>query len=295
MKTLNRYRGTRVHDRGVPRKQESKRVKRKRLYSRTSSFSVLLCALGLTALVPFAMTEERLAAPGLNPSAGECLFPQVASATWKAVNPHVQAVGKVDRVSNNQRPIEGGEVIRLGGESSLAVWVTTDKRSYHRGESIGVTIQNKLATIIYIPLGQAYCSMVSVQRREADQWETEDSCVDGSPTFFIPMAPKSKVTGALDPAPREEIIQGPFVGQSSTPGEMEQDIRTLPPARPWNPGDPIREVPLRDNPSAVESLQFSALDHELAPGTYRIALSFTLDASAAPLQTVYSEEFVVTA
>jgi hypothetical protein len=108
------------------------------------------------------------------------------------------------------------------------------------------------------------------------------------------MAPNSKMTGALVSAPQDVAIQGPFVGKSSTPVEMEKDIRTLPRAKPWKPGDPSREVPLREIPAVIESLQFSALDHELAPGTYRIAFSFTLSASGGQTQTVYSEEFVVT-
>jgi hypothetical protein len=191
-------------------------------------------------------------------------------------------------------PIEGSEAIKHRAEDQLAVWVTTDKRSYHRGEPIVVTIHNEFATAIYVPLGQAYCSVVSVQRRKADRWETEDSCGEGPPSFFLIMAPQSKMTGALGSAMHDGIIQGPFVGQPSTPVEMEQDIRTLPPAKPWKPGDPIREVPLREIPAAVESLPFSALDRELAPGTYRVAFNFTLGASADPMQTVSSEEFVVT-
>jgi hypothetical protein len=44
-------------------------------------------------------------------------------------------------------------------------------------------------------------------------------------------------------SPQDESVQGPLVGEPVTPHVMDRDLRQIPKAEPWKPGDPIREVP----------------------------------------------------
>lgn len=174
-----------------------------------------------------------------------------------------------------------------------AVRVTTDKLSYRSGELIVVTISNDLATIIYAPPGQTYCSVVSVQRLEAGRWVTAGSCAAGGRALFVTVGPKREMRGVLGPGAQDAGTQGVIVSEPSRPSVFEGDLRRLPPAEPWKPGDPIREVPKGRIPPEGASLPFSALHNEIAPGTYRIEFSFRVGSTSGPTQTVYSAEFVV--
>lgn len=175
-----------------------------------------------------------------------------------------------------------------------AVRVITNKLSYRRGEPIIVTIRNGLHTVIYASRGGAYCSLVSVQRLEAGEWEAGSPTAASCPEISISIAPRSVMRGALGPTLKNSGAQRPIVSEASTPSLFQKDLRTLPTVEPWKPGDPIREVPKAGIPPGAESIPFSALQSEISPGTYRINFSFKLGSMSGPAQKVYSEEFVVT-
>jgi hypothetical protein len=174
------------------------------------------------------------------------------------------------------------------------VSVTTDKQSYRHGDPILASISNQLLIVIYASLDQVSCTVVSVQRLEAGQWETVEPCAAGGPVFFIPVVPNSEIRGALSPAARDSGAQGPAVSGPVAPGVFQKDIRTLPRNEAWKPGDPIREVPRGGRPASQEArLRFSPLDGQLGAGTYRLVFRFRLGKTSEPVQIAYSNRFVV--
>ncbi len=60
----------------------------------------------------------------------------------------------------------------------------------------------------------------------------------------------------------DEPIHGETVGGPVTPYSIDVDLRDLPPARLWRPGDPIREVPRRSYPGPLTPLAPDSLAPE---------------------------------
>jgi hypothetical protein len=182
-------------------------------------------------------------------------------------------------------------ILQITLKPPLAVRVTTDKRSYHRGEPIVVTIRNDLSSIIYAVPGQTYCSVFSVQRLEAGQWETKGSCDAEGSIFFITIAPKSEKRGVVGPAAQDAVtqIRAPMVSGPVAPDVFKGDLRMLPPAEPPQPGEPAREVPQGMIPPKTEK----SPEGEIGPGSYRIEFRFTAESRSGPVQRIYSNEFVV--
>ena len=67
------------------------------------------------------------------------------------------------------------------GDVLSAVRVLTNKATYGRGERIVVTIHNELTTFLYAPPREPYCSVISVQRLEAEQVGAKGVVHDTSP------------------------------------------------------------------------------------------------------------------
>jgi|SRR5918992_3476369 hypothetical protein len=161
------------------------------------------------------------------------------------------------------------------------VQVMLEKSSYLQGEPIRVSIGNGLSSAIYAPPNQQYCAVVTVQRREGDQWLDEGSCPKGGVSSYTIAA--------------QSQVNGPLIGGPSAPHVFDKDLRELPTQEPGK--GPAREVPQGILPPGATSSSgggLSALEGNLSPGTYRIKLSFAEGSISGPVQTVYSDEFVVT-
>ena len=135
-----------------------------------------------------------------------------------------------------------------GGEAAVNVTVASDKSSYRRGEPIVITISNDLQTAIHAPASEPYCSLVNVQRLEAGEWVTEDSCAVRGLASSIEIAPNSNITGVAGPTAQEAGTQGPIVSEPSTPSVSQVDVSKLPTVEPYKEGDPIRELPRGGSP-----------------------------------------------
>jgi hypothetical protein len=178
----------------------------------------------------------------------------------------------------------------------LAVTVTTDQSGYRRGELITVTIHNDLETAIYVFLGRRNCSLIQLQQQETERWEPVGTCLAAGPVFFMPIAPESEVQGVLGSSGQAihgASTPGPMVSESAAPKTSRDDLRTLPRADPWKPGDPIREIPDRRRPASEQHAIFGSTDGDLRAGTYRIAFYFKSDTTSGPTYAVYSKAFVV--
>lgn len=166
------------------------------------------------------------------------------------------------------------------------VRVVTDKLSYRRGEPIVVTIRNDLTTTIYAPPQGTLCALLLLERRDAGQWLMEDPCPNKPAVHRISLPPKGVLQGRLSLALQEKGGHDPEVGQPVAPDVFKGDVRSLPPAPAWKPGDPVYEVPRG-------TLSFSGRRAGLTPGTYRLAFRFTTEPTGGPVQVAYTEEFVV--
>ncbi len=180
------------------------------------------------------------------------------------------------------------EEVNHKSDVSPTVQMITDNPSYRSGQTIHLSIRNGLEERIYAPLqGGTSCSIVGLQRFEADEWINGGSCTATETPFFSVIASKSEMTGALDPSMRNPAFRGLIVSEPVSPYVVEQDPRTLPPVQPWEPGDPIITVP-----EGVGTLPGGK--SALGPGTYRIKFSFKVGSTSGPMHTVYSDEFIVT-
>jgi hypothetical protein len=167
------------------------------------------------------------------------------------------------------------------------VSVATDKARYAVGESVRVTVRNASSRPIYAPLGQSFCTIITLQREEGGLWATEGAC-DGATPTALAIAAQGSVTGVLGPSGSPSAVQGPAVGGPVAPQTLGEDLRLLPTASPPRPGQPATEVPqgiLTPAPlGAPERLPNSTLQDPLAEGRYCIQFSFAADSPAGAMQ-----------
>jgi hypothetical protein len=165
------------------------------------------------------------------------------------------------------------------------VSVSTDRARYQTGEQIVVRIANGLSVPIYAP--RKGCSIVSLWRLDDQQWVDADSC-PAFPVYVVEVAATSELTSALGGASQPPAATGPIVIGPTGPSASGGDLTKLPTVAPWRSGDPVRVVP-----EGAIAPPFSALGDDLGPGTYRIEFSFAQGDVSAPVQSVYSESFIV--
>ena len=239
-----------------------------------------LAFLSLMYVLTGCMIGQENATPLASPShrATEAPGPLSTTSTIGKRTPHVAE----SRPRADQHP--------------RAVTATTDQSDYRRGASIAVTIHNDLETVIYAFLGRRHCSMVQVQQQEAGHWEPLGACMTAGPTFFMPIAPESELQGVLGAPVQgspEASTPGPMLNESTAPKTSRHDLRTLPRAKPWKPGDPVREMPDRRRPAPEQHAVFGSTDGDLRAGTYRIAFHFKVGDTSGSTHVVYSKAFVV--
>lgn len=169
-------------------------------------------------------------------------------------------------------------------ESDTRVQVISDKLTYHRGETILVTICNYLPDVIFAP-PQAGCSVVTVQRLENTRWVTEGSCPPQE-VHVIRIPPRSQLTHALVPISEGTGNQAPISSEPIPPYVFEGNLQDLPTSTPF-------QFPAIEVPEGAIAPPFSLLKNDLPPGTYRIEFGFTVGHPSGAAQTTYSANFSV--
>jgi hypothetical protein len=177
-------------------------------------------------------------------------------------------------------------------QSAAGVSATTDGPIYHSGQAIVVTISNHLSDAIYLLAGQASHPTVAMQRLGDDEWTSVGSNAAEGPPGFLVLRSSGETSFTLAAVRSDSGTDSPIVSGPSAPGAFEGDVRTLPTVLPWQPGDPIREVP-RGPSRPAETLCFSAGERAFSPGMYRIEVQFTMEALSDAWQTIYSDEFII--
>jgi hypothetical protein len=172
-------------------------------------------------------------------------------------------------------------------QPTAAVRATTDAASYRVGQPIVVTLANDLPDVVYLPMGQTYCSALTVQRRNGEEWAAVGPCSTGAEPLFALVAAHDRLAVVVDSTVPSAQVAGPFVSEPTIPGAFSGEVRALPTTA--RPGGPIRVVPEGGSPPAPTP----SPEDVIGPGTYRIAVTFTVGGFGGTAQTVYSPEFVV--
>jgi hypothetical protein len=173
-----------------------------------------------------------------------------------------------------------------GSTPGAMVSVSADHGSYRRGERILVTIANGLSVPLYAP--RTGCSVVSLWRLEQDQWVNVDSCTTSN-VYVVEVPAMSELVRPLGTASHAPAPTGPIVIGPTGPSASGGDLTKLPTVAPWRSGDPVRVMP-----EGAIAPPFSASGDDLGSGTYRIEFSYAQGDVSAPVQSVYSESFIVT-
>ena len=210
----------------------------------------------------------------------------IVALLWSLAACSLAGAGRTPDASMAPRPGSTGQAAGAPPDP-MSVSESTDRNRYLAGEQILVTVGNRLGISVYAPPRRG-CSIVSLGRLDGQHWVNADSC----PTlnvYVIEIAAMSDLTNPLGPASPPALPTGPVVIGPVGPSGSGGDLTNLPTVAPWQSGDPIREMP-----EGAIAPPFSATDDDLGPGTYRIEFGFAQGSSSGPVQTVYSEPFIVT-
>lgn len=176
------------------------------------------------------------------------------------------------------------------------VTVTTDKQVYRPDERIRVTIYNGLAQVIYAVPGLSDNAIVHLEQQVGTQWLPRDTGRVVHPAFLIAIEPQRIITGVLDPVPSPPpATSRPHISKPTEPEAVQKDLRTLPPSKPWTPGDPIREIPQQRAPSQAQQAEMHSDPPRWNSGTYRLVARFRIGTPDGPPHLSNSSPFVVTA
>ncbi len=79
------------------------------------------------------------------------------------------------------------------------VLITTDSQAYKSGDTIHVTITNHIGTPIFATSGKANCTVVAVQRKTAQGWQTTQiaPCADTDATDIVQIAAGARHTAEI--------------------------------------------------------------------------------------------------
>ena len=78
-------------------------------------------------------------------------------------------------------------------QTSPKVTIRTLKDSFRSGDPVVAVIRNERSKSITGTSGQSSCSIVALQRRSDDEWQTEGHCEEGAPPGNIPVEPESQL------------------------------------------------------------------------------------------------------
>ena len=81
------------------------------------------------------------------------------------------------------------EVLR----TSSKVRIRATKESFRSGDPVVTVIRNKRSKSITATSGQTLCTIVTLQRRSGNDWQTEGPCEEGAPPGNVRIEPHSKV------------------------------------------------------------------------------------------------------
>ena len=74
---------------------------------------------------------------------------------------------------------------KQGTGSSHPVQISVDAGAYHGSDPISVMVTNQSASTFYAPDHQTSCTIVQLQMRSGDQWQTMGECALKTPTRML--------------------------------------------------------------------------------------------------------------
>ena len=85
------------------------------------------------------------------------------------------------------------------GPPTATVSITTARTDYRVGDVVHVTIRNDGPEDVVAASGQAYCTVVAVERSTGDAWRPAATCQQGAPPGLIPIAAGTNLSLDLPP------------------------------------------------------------------------------------------------
>jgi hypothetical protein len=194
----------------------------------------------------------------------------------------LEACGQAGQPAGQSARSGSGSASQPAGSTSSSLSITTDRRQYRQGDTISVSVTNRLETPVFAPRGDA-CAVVTLWRQSGAEWVSADVCPKLEVTV-TEIAAGQTLSGPLGPYPRPPTASSPIVIGPVEPHGGSQPISRLPSAKP----EPSRVVP-----EGAIGAPFSAAISPIGPATYRLAVTFSPGDRDAPPETAYSEPFIV--
>jgi len=98
------------------------------------------------------------------------------------------------------------------GTNLAEVSVTTDRAVYQPGEVIHAVIRNEGRLEVYAASGQAYCTIVALERSTGGGWRPVAPCAQGAPPGLVVIAPGESLPLDIPPpgSSTDELVAGTY-------------------------------------------------------------------------------------